>query len=281
MEIRSTTCLIAGGGPAGMMLGYLLARAGIDVTVLEKHKDFLRDFRGDTVHPSTLQIMKELGLLAEFLTLPHAKVTQATADFGDRHMVIGDFSRVKTACKFIALMPQWDFLNFIAQKANALPNFHLLMETEAKDLIGKGYKILAGTTDSGVALQMAPLAAQNRVLFIDGPAATDAITGANKYTFRSGRQSYQDIMTAGSLLSGAKGKKVLVLAQNSAFGQDNVTAVKQVLGAQGAKISSVLAPPSADDLTPCARQVKALPVNDVDKATILNGMAQKLLAGVN
>ncbi len=128
---------------------------------------------------------------------------------------------------------------------------------EAKDLIGKGYKILAGTTDSGVALQMAPLAAQNRVLFIDGPAATDAITGANKYTFRSGRQSYQDIMTAGSLLSGAKGKKVLVLAQNSAFGQDNVTAVKQVLGAQGAKISSVLAPPSADDLTPFARQVKA------------------------
>ena len=148
METISTTCVIAGGGPAGMMLGFLLARAGIDVTVLEKHKDFLRDFRGDTVHPSTLQIMKELGLLEEFLALPHAKVRQATADFGDRHMVLGDFSRVDTACKFIALMPQWDFLNFIAEKAKALPNFHLLMETEARDLIaqknGKDGERIAG-----------------------------------------------------------------------------------------------------------------------------------------
>ncbi len=128
---------------------------------------------------------------------------------------------------------------------------------EAKDLIGKGCRILVGTTDSGVALQMAPLAAQNHVLYIDGPAAADAVTGANRYTFRSGRQSYQDIMTAGSLLSGAKGKKVVVLAQNTAFGQANVTAVKQVLGARGATVSSVLAPPSATDLTPFARQVTA------------------------
>lgn len=128
---------------------------------------------------------------------------------------------------------------------------------EAKDLIGKGYPIIAGTTDSGVALQMAPLAAQNHVLYIAGPAATDDITGANAYTFRSGRQSYQDILAAGSLLKGAAGKKVTVLTQDSAFGQANVTAVKAVLGAQGAKISSVLAPPSADDLTPFARQVKA------------------------
>ncbi len=127
----------------------------------------------------------------------------------------------------------------------------------AKDLIGKGYPIIAGTTDSGVALQMAPLAAQNHVLYISGPAAVDEVTGANTYTFRSGRQSYQDILTAGSLLSGASGKKVTVLAQNSAFGQANVTAVKAVLGAQGAKVSSVLAPPSAEDLTPFARQVKA------------------------
>jgi branched-chain amino acid transport system substrate-binding protein len=129
--------------------------------------------------------------------------------------------------------------------------------SEAKDLIGKGYRVIAGTTDSGVALQMAPLAAQNHVLYICGPAATDGITGANAYTFRSGRQSYQDILTAGSLLKGAAGRKVTVLAQNSAFGQANVAAVKQVLGARGARISSVLAPPSADDLTPFARQVKA------------------------
>ncbi|WP_406493822.1 substrate-binding domain-containing protein [Streptomyces sp. NBC_00846] len=127
----------------------------------------------------------------------------------------------------------------------------------AKNLIGKGYKVLAGTTDSGVALQMAPLAAQNKVLYISGPAATDAVTGINDYTFRSGRQSYQDILTAGAMLGEAKGKKVTVLAQDSTFGQANVAAVKAVLGAKGAKVGSVLAPPSATDLTPFARQVKA------------------------
>ncbi|MFB6988421.1 substrate-binding domain-containing protein [Streptomyces sp. NPDC056304] len=127
----------------------------------------------------------------------------------------------------------------------------------AKNLIGKGYKVLAGTTDSGVALQMAPLAAQNKVLYISGPAATDAVTGINDYTFRSGRQSYQDILTAGAMLGEAKGKKVTVLAQDSTFGQANVAAVKAVLGAEGAKVGSVLAPPSATDLTPFARQVKA------------------------
>ncbi|WUS96782.1 substrate-binding domain-containing protein [Streptomyces sp. NBC_00708] len=127
----------------------------------------------------------------------------------------------------------------------------------AKNLIGKGYKVLAGTTDSGVALQMAPLAAQNKVLYVSGPAATDAVTGINDYTFRSGRQSYQDILTAGTMLGDAKGKKVTVLAQDSTFGQANVAAVKAVLGEKGAKVGSVLAPPSATDLTPFARQVKA------------------------
>ncbi|MFF0071804.1 substrate-binding domain-containing protein [Streptomyces sp. NPDC005494] len=127
----------------------------------------------------------------------------------------------------------------------------------AKNLIGKGYKVLAGTTDSGVALQMAPLAAQNKVLYVNGPAATDAVTGVNTYTFRSGRQSYQDILTAGTMLGDAEGKRVTVLAQDSTFGQANVAAVKAVLGAKGAKVGSVLAPPSATDLTPFARQVKA------------------------
>ncbi|MFF9347396.1 substrate-binding domain-containing protein [Streptomyces sp. NPDC014734] len=127
----------------------------------------------------------------------------------------------------------------------------------AKNLIGKGYKVLAGTTDSGVALQMAPLAAQNKVLYISGPAATDAVTGINGYTFRSGRQSYQDILTAGAMLGDARGKKVTVLAQDSTFGQANVAAVKAVLGGRGATVGSVLAPPSATDLTPFARQVKA------------------------
>jgi branched-chain amino acid transport system substrate-binding protein len=127
----------------------------------------------------------------------------------------------------------------------------------AKSLIGKGAKIIAGTTDSGVALQLAPLAAQNRILYIPGPAATDALTGLNAYTFRSGRQSYQDILTAGSLLGDSKGKKVTVLTQNSAFGQANVAAVKSVLGGQGATVDSVLAPPSAGDLTPFAQQVRS------------------------
>ncbi|MFF7144223.1 substrate-binding domain-containing protein [Streptomyces nodosus] len=126
-----------------------------------------------------------------------------------------------------------------------------------KTLVGKGYKIIAGTTDSGVALQMAPLAEQNKVLYVSGPAATDAVTGVNGYTFRSGRQSYQDTLTAGALLGDAKGRKVIVLSQNSAFGQANVDAVKAVLGGKGAKVDSVLAPPSATDLTPFARQTRA------------------------
>jgi 2-polyprenyl-6-methoxyphenol hydroxylase-like FAD-dependent oxidoreductase len=124
-----------------MMLGYLLARAGIDVTVLEKHKDFLRDFRGDTVHPSTLQVMHELGLLEAFLKLPHARISRAGIDIGDRHFRFGDLSHLPTACKFIAMMPQWDFLDFLARKAKAFPNFHLLMQTEAKDLIAQGNSI--------------------------------------------------------------------------------------------------------------------------------------------
>ena len=118
-----------------MMCGYLLARAGVDVTVLEKHADFLRDFRGDTVHPSTLQIMHELGLLQDFLKLPHTRIRTGNLQIGDAHFVIGDFARLPTLCKFIALMPQWDFLDFLAQQGRRLPNFHLLMRTEAKDLI--------------------------------------------------------------------------------------------------------------------------------------------------
>src|ERR1700753_3783550 len=111
METISTSVVIAGGGPAGMMCGFLLARAGVDVTVLEKHNDFLRDFRGDTVHPSTLQIMHELGLLEKFLKLPHSDIRTANLELSHRHFTIGDFSRLPTICKFIALIPQWDFLD--------------------------------------------------------------------------------------------------------------------------------------------------------------------------
>ncbi|MGY0005705.1 substrate-binding domain-containing protein [Micromonospora sp. I033] len=127
----------------------------------------------------------------------------------------------------------------------------------AKDLIGKGTKIIAGSTSSGVALQVAPIAAQNKVLFISGPAATDAVTGANKYTFRSGRQSYQDVVTAKSFIGDAAGKKVVVFAQDGAFGDANEAAVKAVIGGAGASVSSVRAPASATEFTPFASQIKA------------------------
>src|ERR1700757_3219317 len=105
-----TRCCIAGGGPAGMMLGYLLARAGVPVLVLEKHRDFLRDFRGDTIHPSTLQLMHELGLLEEFLKLPHTRAPRVGGQIGDTLLTLADFSHLPTAAKYVALMPQWDFL---------------------------------------------------------------------------------------------------------------------------------------------------------------------------
>ena len=148
MAERSTTCVIAGGGPAGMMLGYLLARGGVDVTVLEKHKDFLRDFRGDTVHPSTLQVMYELGLLEKFLELPHSKIRTANLEIGERHFTLGDFTRLPTICKFIALMPQWDFLDFLASEAKRFPNFHLMMETRADDLLLED-AVVAGISTTG------------------------------------------------------------------------------------------------------------------------------------
>jgi 2-polyprenyl-6-methoxyphenol hydroxylase-like FAD-dependent oxidoreductase len=130
-----TTCCIAGGGPAGMMLGLLLARAGIDVIVLEKHGDFLRDFRGDTIHPSTLELMYELGMLDEFLRLPHQQLRRVTIKIDDEEIAGPDFSKLPTHCKFIAMMPQWDFLNFIAAQARRYITFRLLMNAEATGLI--------------------------------------------------------------------------------------------------------------------------------------------------
>ncbi len=148
---RETTCCIAGGGPAGMMAGYLLARAGVDVLVLEKHADFLRDFRGDTIHPSTLQVMDELGLLEDLLRLPHQKARTLTGWIGDSRITLADFGRLRLKCPFIAFMPQWDFLDFIAERARGLPHFHLLMEAEVKSLLEEGGRIVgvAATTPEG------------------------------------------------------------------------------------------------------------------------------------
>ena len=136
------TCCIAGGGPAGMMLGFLLARAGVEVAVLEKHGDFLRDFRGDTIHPSTLQVMDELGLLQSFLTRPHQEVRELRGIVGDTEIKIGDFGHLPTRCRFIALMPQWDFLNFLAEEGRHFPGFQVRMEAEVVDLIEEAGRIV-------------------------------------------------------------------------------------------------------------------------------------------
>ena len=131
----TTRCCIAGGGPAGIMLGYLLARAGIDVVVLEKYKDFFRDFRGDTVHPSTLQVLYELGLLDRFLALPHDEARELSGEIGGTSITVSDFTHLPTLCNFVALVPQWDFLNFLSGEAKQFPGFHLLTGTEATDII--------------------------------------------------------------------------------------------------------------------------------------------------
>src|ERR1700752_573344 len=122
-EVVQTRCCIAGGGRAGIMLGFLLARSGFDVVVLEKHADFLRDFRGDTVHPSTLELMYELGILDEFLKLPHQEIRELSGQMGRDTVTIADFSHLPTHCQFLALMPQWDFLNFMAEKGKSYPGF--------------------------------------------------------------------------------------------------------------------------------------------------------------
>ena len=148
MTDLATRCCIAGGGPAGMMLGFLLARAGIDVMVLEKHGDFLRDFRGDTVHPSTMQVLHELGLLDGFLARPHSEVRTLAAKIGEELIQIADFSHLPTQAKFVAFMPQWDFLDFLADQAKRFPTFRLLMETEAIDLIREGDAVVGVTARS-------------------------------------------------------------------------------------------------------------------------------------
>ncbi len=128
-------CCISGGGPAGMMLGLLLARAGVSVVVLEKHRDFLRDFRGDTIHPSTLELMHELGFLDEFLKLPHQKTERLMAQVGEQTLTIADFTDLPVQCGYIAFMPQWDFLNFLASKARVYRGFRLHMQAKVVDII--------------------------------------------------------------------------------------------------------------------------------------------------
>jgi len=135
---RHTRCCIVGGGPAGMMLGYLLGRAGIDTLVLEKHADFFRDFRGDTVHPSTLQVMDELGLIDGFLKLPHQQLQKMDGNFGGDSIRIADLGRLKVKYPFIAFMPQWDFLNFLRESGKRFASLKVMMNADATDLIRSG-----------------------------------------------------------------------------------------------------------------------------------------------
>jgi 2-polyprenyl-6-methoxyphenol hydroxylase-like FAD-dependent oxidoreductase len=152
---RSTKVCTVGGGPCGMMLGVLLARAGVDVTVLEKHPDFFRDFRGDTVHPSTLELLFELGWLDDFLALAHNEIRTVSASIAGETVQIADLRHLPTHCKFVVLMPQWDFLNFLAQRGSRYPTFHLMMQTEAVGLIeneGRVVGVRAKTGDREIAI---------------------------------------------------------------------------------------------------------------------------------
>jgi 2-polyprenyl-6-methoxyphenol hydroxylase-like FAD-dependent oxidoreductase len=153
-----TRCCIAGGGPAGMMLGVLLARAGIPVVVLEKHADFLRDFRGDTVHPSTLEVIGELGVLDEFLARPHSELREVRGMIGDERVTIADFSHLRVRCPFIAMVPQWDFLNFLADYGRRYSTFQLLMGAEVFELIerdGRVAGVRAQTPDGPIDIHAA------------------------------------------------------------------------------------------------------------------------------
>src|SRR3989442_14671296 len=137
-----TRCCIVGGGPAGMMLGFLLARAGVDVVVLEKHADFLRDFRGDTIHPSTLEVIYELGLIEEFLKRPHQEIREVGGQIGDEFIPLADLTHLPTHCKFLGFMTQWDFLNFVKDEAARYPAFQLQMEAEVTEMIEEGHTVM-------------------------------------------------------------------------------------------------------------------------------------------
>jgi 2-polyprenyl-6-methoxyphenol hydroxylase-like FAD-dependent oxidoreductase len=149
-----TRCCIVGGGPAGMLLGFLLGRAGVDTLVLEKHADFLRDFRGDTVHPSTLALIDEMGLLARFLARPHQRTERLSARIGGRSYRLADFTRLSgVPCRFLAFMPQWDFLDFLADEGAGFPSLRLLRSTEATGLLRDGGRVTGVTArDAGGAL---------------------------------------------------------------------------------------------------------------------------------
>jgi 2-polyprenyl-6-methoxyphenol hydroxylase-like FAD-dependent oxidoreductase len=179
MNATRVDCCIVGGGPAGMMAALLMARAGVRTVLLEKHADFLRDFRGDTIHPSTLEVMDELGMLTSFLQRPHQEVTTLSGNLGDRQVTVADFTRLPTRCKFIAFMPQWDFLNFLAENARRYPTFDLRMRARVEDLVwedGRVAGVRAATPDGPLEIRAAlTIAADGRESVVRGKAGLDVV----------------------------------------------------------------------------------------------------------
>ena len=208
-ELR-TQCAVAGGGPAGMMLAYLLARAGVAVIVCEKHADFLRDFRGDTVHPSTLEIMHELGLAERLLQLPHQKIERLSGAVGNQTFPFADFSHLPVHYPFIALMPQWDFLNFLASEAKAFANFTLLMRTEVIGTIEEAGKITGvrarspeGETEIKADLVIAADGRHSTVRASGGFIVEDIGAPMDVLWFRLSRQSSDPPQTLGRIDAGS------------------------------------------------------------------------------
>lgn len=217
-----TTCCIAGGGPAGLMLGYLLARAGVAVTVMEQHGDFLRDFRGDTIHPSTMEVMHQLGLLDEFLGLPHQPVPELWIRVGGERIRVADFSHLPVQAPYIAMMPQWDFLDFIARKAAELPTFTLRMGTRAVDLLTEGRRV-AGVLAEGPEGQLVVRAALtvgadgrgSRLRSASGLAVTDFGAPMDVLWFRLSRAPGDTDETQGLFESG----RIVVMLNRGSYWQ--------------------------------------------------------------
>ncbi len=222
MSASSHQCCIVGGGPAGMMLGLLLARAGVKTLVLEKHGDFLRDFRGDTIHPSTLEVMWDLGLLDAFLKLPHQKVQRFNAQFGDTMFTLADFSHLPVHGRYIAMMPQWDFLSFLAAEAAKYPTFTLMMDTDAEALIEEHGRVVGvrAQTSEGERLFRADLVVgadgrHSRLRDASGLVVDELGAPMDVFWFRLSRKDSDTDETVGRFDNGA----VFVMLNRGAYWQ--------------------------------------------------------------